>query len=258
MEIRPFCVYNKTNESFLSLDVTLAGGFGEWFREWMGWTPRSGSEGRWITRLGGVRTLGLFSSRDLIYLDSTLTILTIVEDLPALRVAPSIPGTVSILELPLHSVASSGTRVGHQLVICAADEMESKLRSMLRPGANIAQTFSNKGGLRERLAEVRRVTRRVRWPRLIAYNGDKTTQALHEVRDISAGGLYLMTGERWPVGSHIRMTLQRSDGPDGDVDDTMPPVVVDLLVARWGTDGMGLEFAQVDTEQTALVAMHVR
>jgi hypothetical protein len=256
MDAKPFCVYNRTNESFLSLGVTVGGGLWPWGNILRKKSTSDGNEGRWITKLGGLCTLGLLASRDLVYLDSSLTVIAIVEDLPAHRLAPIRATTQSILELPAHSIASSQTSVGHQLVICAAEEMEFRLRSMPQPETGPLDVgVSTRREPRERMANGRRTTRRIRWPRLVAYDEDGDAMSVHGVRDISASGLYLMTGERWPIGAHICMTLQRADGLD---DLSMVPIRVDLRVTRWGTDGMGLEFLQANDDQVALVAMHAR
>ena len=39
---------------------------------------------------------------------------------------------------------------------------------------------------------------------------------------------------------------------------TNPAITVQLRVSRWGDDGVGLEFIQPDSEETALMAMNVQ
>jgi hypothetical protein len=76
---------------------------------------------------------------------------------------------------------------------------------------------------------------------------------VHGVKDMSASGLYLITEERWPLGAQVNMTLQRTDGLDDN-----PPnntMTVPLRVVRWGSDGVGLAFAQVEAEESTVMAL---
>jgi hypothetical protein len=75
------------------------------------------------------------------------------------------------------------------------------------------------------------------------------------IRDISTTGLYVITEERWPIGTQVKLSLQRTDGLD---DTSMIPTTLEMRVSRWGEDGVGLEFVHADSEHAALVSMHVR
>jgi hypothetical protein len=262
MENRQYCVYNQTSECFLSLGVTVAGKGKSWLKTIVGKAPREADEGRWITHPGWIGTLGTFSARDLIYLDDTNKVLATIEHLPPFGLAPRHRDASSILELPPRTIAASQTHAGHQLVISGAEEMVFRLRTM--PAEERNQIFDdaegdpdNAGGntLPGKSSRERRIARRVRWPRLVAYDANGTEMPIHGIRDISVTGLYLLTGERWPVGAEVRMSLQRTDGLD---DHSMIPITVDLRVARWGDDGIGLEFLQPNAEQIALTSLHVR
>jgi hypothetical protein len=155
-------------------------------------------------------------------------------------------------------VYASQTQPGNQLLICVAEEMEFRLRSIphfVAEEPEVDEIPSPKTWAPLGLSRDRRAAYRKRWPRLIAYNSEGEELAVHGIRDISATGLYLMTEERWPLGAEVKMSLQRTDGLD---DSSMNPITVQLRVSRWGADGVGLEFLQADSEHTALVAMHVR
>ena len=79
---------------------------------------------------------------------------------------------------------------------------------------------------------------------------------MHGVRDLSANGLYLMTEARWPLGTLITLTLQRTDGGS---DDALPnAITVQLRVMRWGKDGVGLAFTQTEMEESPLMALTAR
>ena len=70
---------------------------------------------------------------------------------------------------------------------------------------------------------------------------------------MSASGLYLITEERWPLGTQVTMTLQRTDGLNDDPRNNT--IRVQLRVTRWGRDGVGLAFMQSETEQSPLLAL---
>lgn len=262
MEKQQYCVYNQTSECFLSLGVTLGDNTfarlkGLWGKGTLGF-----DEGSWISPAKGVGTLGVFSSRDLVFLDESHRVLDVLEGYPAFRLAPARSDAASLLALPERSISSSQTQPGNQLVVCVAEEMEFRLRTLPQPlfegrfqvqdkePAQALKTWLPVG-----LSKDRRGAFRKRWPRLVAYGDRGEALTVHGVRDISATGLYLMTELRWPPGTEVRMSLQRTDGLD---EKAANPITVQLRVSRWGTDGMGLEFVQQDIEQSALLAMQVR
>jgi hypothetical protein len=63
--------------------------------------------------------------------------------------------------------------------------------------------------------------------------------AMHAIRDISATGLFVVTTERWYLGTVIRMTLTKADVESGEVEDS---ICVCAEAVRWGNDGVGLKF----------------
>jgi uncharacterized membrane protein (UPF0127 family) len=75
----------------------------------------------------GVHTFGVLFPVDLIYLDGNCQVIHVVEYLRGFRLAPLKIHAASVLELPPHSIYSSQTQDGDQLVIGPAEEMESRL-----------------------------------------------------------------------------------------------------------------------------------
>jgi uncharacterized membrane protein (UPF0127 family) len=65
---------------------------------------------------------------DLIYLDDSCQVIHVIEYFPTFRIAPLKIKAASVLELPPHTIYSSQTQSGDLLVICPAEEMESRLR----------------------------------------------------------------------------------------------------------------------------------
>jgi uncharacterized membrane protein (UPF0127 family) len=258
MEIQKYCVYNQTSESFLSLSVTLGDNTFDRLKGLLSRGTVNADEGCWIFGIKGWKMLGLFGRRDLVYLDKDNKVVDVLEAFPRFQAAPERSRAASVLALPLRTVYASQTQPGNQLLICVAEEMEFRLRSIphsVVEEPEVDEIPSPKTWAPLGLSRDRRAAYRKRWPRLIAYNSEGEELEVHGIRDISATGLYLMTEERWPLGAEVKMSLQRTDGLD---DNSMNPLTVQLRVSRWGTDGVGLEFLQADPEHTALVAMHVR
>lgn len=76
---------------------------------------------------------------------------------------------------------------------------------------------------------------------IVAYFFTGGPPVAHEVRDVSVTGLYVLTEERWYLGTVVRMTL--TDRRDPNVDRSL---TLNGRVVRWGNDGVGLEFVLQD------------
>jgi hypothetical protein len=84
-----------------------------------------------------------------------------------------------------------------------------------------------------------RRTNRQPVPGLVAHFFTGGAPHPHEVRDVSATGLYVVTTERWYPGTVIRMTITK---PDLALSPSDRSVTVHARAVRWGNDGVGLEF----------------
>ena len=124
MERRKYCVYNQTRECFLSLGVTVANTTFSRLRGLIGRLHLKSDEGIWVVPSSGVHTLGVFVPLDLIYLDENYKVIHLVEHFPTFRIAPLRVQSESVLELGAHTIYSSQTQIGDQLLICPAEEME--------------------------------------------------------------------------------------------------------------------------------------
>ena len=85
----------------------------------------------------------------------------------------------------------------------------------------------------------RRKGRRHEAPPLVAYYWDGASPVAHRIRDISSVGFYLLTEQRWYVGTLVTMTLQRTGGADAGSELS---IAVQARVVRLGADGVGLAF----------------
>lgn len=79
-------------------------------------------------------------------------------------------------------------------------------------------------------------------PGLVAYYWTGGAPYSHQVGNISATGLFLLTKERWAPGTLIQMTLQQQDGRASKNNS----ICVLSEVVRWGDNGSGFNFVLSD------------
>jgi hypothetical protein len=128
MESPPHCAYNQTRECFLGLEVTAEELSYASLEERLAKREFRSGEGLWVKPFHGISMTGLVSPVDLVYLDEECQVIEAVESYPTVLASPSRPRAVSVLVLPAHSIYSSQTQTGDQLVLCVAEEMEERLR----------------------------------------------------------------------------------------------------------------------------------
>jgi uncharacterized protein len=116
---RAVYVYNKTRETFVATDVTVADSY---LRRLIGllgktkrWT-RLGT-GLWLVPSCGVHTVGMLFPIDLIFLSKDKQVVHIDEYVRPFRVSKFSLKSNSVLELPAHTIYRSGTQVGDRLEI---------------------------------------------------------------------------------------------------------------------------------------------
>ncbi len=130
MESQKFCVYNQTRESFLSLGVTLADATPVHLTALIERLTIKPDSGLWVVPYRGIPAARGLSPIDLVYLDSDYRVIQEVESFPTSTVEPMKGDAASALVLPAHTIYSSQTQPGDQLVICVADEMERRLERL--------------------------------------------------------------------------------------------------------------------------------
>ena len=123
MESRTHCAYNQTRECFLGLEVKAADLPSTRVGELMSARPLKSGEGVWMTPFRGIPAAAMPAPLDLIYLDEDCRVIDTVESFPTFQVSSSSPQPKSVLALPAHSIYSSQTQAGDQLVLCVAEEM---------------------------------------------------------------------------------------------------------------------------------------
>jgi uncharacterized protein len=127
MERRTYCVYNQTRECFLSLGVTVADTTFTRMKGLIGRMKLRFDDGIWLVPSSGIHTMGVMFPLDLIYLDENLKVVHAIEYFPTFSISPLRTKSASVLELPTHTIYSSQTQPGDQLLICLVEEMEHKL-----------------------------------------------------------------------------------------------------------------------------------
>jgi uncharacterized membrane protein (UPF0127 family) len=127
MSIRTYCVYNRTRECFLSLGVTPADTTFARLKGLIGKLKLRIDEGLWVVPSCGIHTFGVLFPLDLIYLDEKHQVVHVIEHFPRFRIAPLRTQASSVLELPTHSIYTSQTQPGDQLLICAVEEIANRL-----------------------------------------------------------------------------------------------------------------------------------
>lgn len=127
MSKQTYCVYNQTRECFLSLGVTPADTTFARLKGLIGRLKLRFDEGLWVVPSCGIHTFGVLFPVDLVYLDEGHRVIEVVEHFPSFRIAPLRAQAASVLELPTHTIYSSQTQPGDHLLICAVEEMVTRL-----------------------------------------------------------------------------------------------------------------------------------
>lgn len=130
LESRTHCAYNQTRECFLGLEVTAAEFSYASLEERLAERELRSGEGLWLAQFHGIPMKDLYAPLDLIYLDEDCRVIETVESYPTFQASPSRPRAASVLVLPAHSIYSSQTQGGDQLVLCVAEEMEGRLEQL--------------------------------------------------------------------------------------------------------------------------------
>ncbi|MDE3186933.1 MAG: PilZ domain-containing protein [Acidobacteriota bacterium] len=135
MESHKYCVYNQTRESFLSLELIAADVTIEKLKRLIESLAVKMDSSLWIMPYRGMPSaLGHFPV-DLIYLDENYHVIQEIESFPASVIETFEDEAASALVLPAHTIFSSQTQLGDQLVICAAEEMEHRLERLTHSSA---------------------------------------------------------------------------------------------------------------------------
>lgn len=112
-------VYNKTQETFVATEATVANSYFPRLVGLLGKTKRWAQPGRglWIVPSRGVHTIGMLFPIDLIFLAKDKQVVHIEEHVRPFRISAVSLQATSVLELPAHTIYRTGTKVGDKLEI---------------------------------------------------------------------------------------------------------------------------------------------
>jgi uncharacterized membrane protein (UPF0127 family) len=111
--------FNQTRQVSLSTDLAIAHTHWSRLRGLLGISPDDFGYGRglWIRPCRGVHTLAMRFPIDVVYLDRAGTVVHVEHNLQPWRFSPVRMQAASVLELPSHTVARTGTSVGDSIEI---------------------------------------------------------------------------------------------------------------------------------------------
>ena len=116
---RAICVYNKTRETFVATEATVADSYLLRLVGLIGKTKRWArlGGGLWIVPSRGVHTIGMLFPIDLVFLSKEKEVVHVEEHVRPFRISAVSLRAMSVLELPPHTIYRTGTKVGDRLEI---------------------------------------------------------------------------------------------------------------------------------------------
>ena len=111
--------FNQTRQTVLAKELALANTYWTRLRGLLGLRPDDfrNSCGLWILPCHGVHTLGMAFPIDVLYLDKSLKVIEIQQNLKPWRFAPVRRRASSVLELPCDTVLQTKTDIGDTIEI---------------------------------------------------------------------------------------------------------------------------------------------
>jgi uncharacterized membrane protein (UPF0127 family) len=135
---RGIYVYNKTRETFVATEATVADSYVRRLVGLLGKTKRWArlGAGLWIVPSRGVHTIGMMFPIDIVFLSKEKEVVHVEEHVRPFRISNVSLKAASVLELPPHTIYRTGTKVGDRIEIstappdAAATERESDTRQV--------------------------------------------------------------------------------------------------------------------------------
>jgi uncharacterized membrane protein (UPF0127 family) len=117
-------IYNKTRETFVATEATVADTYLRRLVGLLGKTKRWAQLGRglWIVPSRGIHTIGMLFPIDLIFLSKEKEVIHVEEHVRPFRISAVSLRSMSVLELPAHTIFRTGTQVGDRLEIARLNQ----------------------------------------------------------------------------------------------------------------------------------------
>ena len=121
-------VYNKTRETFVATEASVADSYFPRLIGLLGKTKRWAQHGKglWIIPSRGVHTIGMLFPIDLIFLSKDKQVVHLEEYVRPFRISRVSLKAMSVLELPPHAIYRSRTQVGDKLEIARLNKQEKQ------------------------------------------------------------------------------------------------------------------------------------
>src|SRR6201987_4248093 len=112
-------IYNKTRETFVATEATVADSYVRRLVGLLGKTKRWAQLGRglWIVPSRGVHTIGMLFPIDLIFLSKEKEVVHVEEHVRPFRISAGLLRAMSVVEVCAHTIYRTGTQVGDRLEI---------------------------------------------------------------------------------------------------------------------------------------------
>jgi len=112
-------VYNKTRETFVATEATVADSYLTRLVGLLGKTRTWAQLGKglWVVPSRGVHTIGMLFPIDLIFLSKEKEVVHVEEHVRPFRISRVLLKAMSVLELPPHTIYRSQTQVGDKFEI---------------------------------------------------------------------------------------------------------------------------------------------
>ena len=181
-------MYNRSRESFLSLEVAVFDTTAEPLKRLFDHLVTGSETGLWLKPYRGIPATQRAQSFDLVYLDEECRVAEGLDKYPNPQFVVLEEAPASALLLPAHTVFASQIRTGDQLAVCGAEELEDKLTDLSNstdgdPGMHdirIAESSSSNSGS-------------FRMPHQAELENPNAREAESEVKNLSLGARLL----RW-------------------------------------------------------------
>lgn len=128
-------VYNKTRETFVATEASVADSYFSRLVGLLGKTKRWAQLGKglWIVPSSGVHTIGMLFPIDLIFLGREKEVVHVEEHVRPFRISKISLKAASVLELPPHTIYRSRTEVGDRFEIARLRKEASTTGSGVYP-----------------------------------------------------------------------------------------------------------------------------